>query len=1465
MILRPPIKGVSDILSSSDSPELTTRDMLNMRGIDPVTKQIRLSVRPALDKHIATQVSGAFPVRALRSVSFQRKSVLYTDKVSSVGVPLAPGDIKWSAIASSGKQVPDIDQDRQGNIWNIDGFAGIEKRNSAGELQLKIALPARSIDAQVRALRVATIGFVDAPPDGTDAVFAGVSTGGQQRDALMWCYRQISVKSEAGKPEIKTEKLWEFAPGAYIERIKLRDGLLYTAQNEPDKARSFVRIYNEIASAQPTLVREFETPYPVNDMDVRASDGAILTAHEPNLRRGLNPNFPSFSARDLAGEWSLRKLTDIEKRLWLDLNASDMDLEDGDAVDAFLDSGPGFRSLFQGAAANQPTFVKNGIGGLPAIRFSAAGSLQQSLASDTNPGINRQYDDQQRTMLPAYTGGKWIMFLVMSVPTEDTIRPILDQDNGIAGAGTDCDKLLANKDSRSGVATANPHGGKLSWLTTTTPTTGEGAGGGTTAGATGTPQIPFAADFANETGAFILTICHDGGAPATDQAQHSMMRINGRPIDRWMSREQTGLTATTIAARTFGTAMATFGQFDISRAIVLRDYSDGGAHGDPATGNIGTAGTVHYPRAIGVFGSVATPYGATSGNRYNDNEIERIEGMLAGEYGLSHLLPCGTGSVLTLTANMANGDTVTIDGRTYTIKTALTVPPVADEVFLGADGRATATNLYRAINNTGTPGVEYGFGTVAHATCRATCLNNESATVPKIKIETKGLTAVAVTETSATASWNNNPTSTLATVTAAANTYMPGHYPHPFNSNFGFPRPDDGSTVGVTIESKGKLLNSTEGILARWTPNGQIAWVATSRLATVTPAGTLPALDQKFGGIGYGCAFGYDTSTGVYSTGPMYSVAPGSQSEQAILRRMVDNTTSVTMTGTGTFGLTTGLLVGAGAASSPDYKYTRIAVDTFDNVYLPYYELDAGTGIMSIVCVSKTGVVQWEWRALSTAANPGGLCVIVDKLLPAYDGDPATRAFGVHLGTTTGYPTHTPGTPTVYRIEPVSVTQLGIQPTQTRLCGVANGDFVTSIGGGAFAAPVGSGTLSNPQLDTGPRYVSMTALFGEVFVTDGRNRLVYNARLDTLKLMEAKTAGDLKPRARLLCAWRGRLVWARFADNPHEWLMSALGDPYDYDISPPVQTATQAVLGTRAPKGTGQAPDIINGLVPLSDDRLIFLCESSIWMLDGDPMDGGRFWLISNATGGGFGNAWCLDEVGRLYFMGSRGVVYSFTPDRGIEQLSDNAIPERLRNIDFANTRCEMAWSNEHQGVHVLLVPSDYVGVVREHYFWSRKLDGWYPDSFSASDHAPMCTVTGDGDSASSRTVIIGCADGYLRYFNSTATSDDGEPVLARTLIGPLQPKSAPVEVHYKELRAVLASTQGGCGYRGFATDTPDSLGLPVFSGTWGPGPNPINFDAQAVGAFVAIEVSNGDTGSRFAVELIEMSAFGAGLKKVWQ
>lgn len=73
------------------------------------------------------------------------------------------------------------------------------------------------------------------------------------------------------------------------------------------------------------------------------------------------------------------------------------------------------------------------------------------------------------------------------------------------------------------------------------------------------------------------------------------------------------------------------------------------------------------------------------------------------------------------TAAPANNDTVTVNGRVYTFKTALsTGPAVAYEVLAGADITAAAANLVRAINDTGVEATNYGTGTAIHPDVSAT-------------------------------------------------------------------------------------------------------------------------------------------------------------------------------------------------------------------------------------------------------------------------------------------------------------------------------------------------------------------------------------------------------------------------------------------------------------------------------------------------------------------------------------------------------------------------------------------------------------------------------------------------------------------------------------------------------------------------------------------------------------------------
>lgn len=82
----------------------------------------------------------------------------------------------------------------------------------------------------------------------------------------------------------------------------------------------------------------------------------------------------------------------------------------------------------------------------------------------------------------------------------------------------------------------------------------------------------------------------------------------------------------------------------------------------------------------------------------------------------------------TLTAtDIVNGNTVTINGKTYTFQTTLT--DVNGNVALGLDLEATLLNLYNAINLTGEAGVDYADAMTQHTTVSAVDVTATTLTV----------------------------------------------------------------------------------------------------------------------------------------------------------------------------------------------------------------------------------------------------------------------------------------------------------------------------------------------------------------------------------------------------------------------------------------------------------------------------------------------------------------------------------------------------------------------------------------------------------------------------------------------------------------------------------------------------------------------------------------------------------------
>lgn len=231
-------------------------------------------------------------------------------------------------------------------------------------------------------------------------------------------------------------------------------------------------------------------------------------------------------------------------------------------------------------------------------------------------------------------------------------------------------------------------------------------------------------------------------------------------------------------------------------------------------------------------------------------------------------------------------------------------------------------------------------------------------------------------------------------------------------------------------------------------------------------------------------------------------------------------------------------------------------------------------------------------------------------------------------------------------------------------------------------------TSGNTTLNSSAPFIFSAQLFGSIYITDGFGYKIWVSANNTTTDW-TPTAGTLpgdppNTSGRLIEMWRSRIVISGLRTDPHNWFMSKLGDPLDWDYAPATVTEIQAVTGGVG--NVGKMPDVINCMIPYSDDLLVFGCDSSIWLMSGDPQAGGRLDLISDTIGMAFGRPWCKSPEGVLYFFSSRGEVYQMIPNGSPPQsLTEDTIDPLLKNTDLNTTFVRMAWNDEEDGFNLWL------------------------------------------------------------------------------------------------------------------------------------------------------------------------------------
>jgi len=385
---------------------------------------------------------------------------------------------------------------------------------------------------------------------------------------------------------------------------------------------------------------------------------------------------------------------------------------------------------------------------------------------------------------------------------------------------------------------------------------------------------------------------------------------------------------------------------------------------------------------------------------------------------------------------------------------------------------------------------------------------------------------------------------------------------------------------------------------------------------------------------------------------------------------------------------------------------------------------------------------------------------------------------------------------------------------------ISQGNVYTTTPGGTFWTPAANNTGETPPLNISGVIFS-AANIQKLWFADGINYAYFdpapNAVLPWIASAGVLPVDSANNTPRLIQTWRGRTVLSGLILDPQNWFMSAVGDPTNFDYSPLSISPTMAVAGNNSPLGLiGSA---ITTIIPYTDDVLVFGADHQIWLMQGDPADGGQLALVSDIIGMAWGIPWCKDPYGNIFFVSNKMGIYTMVPGQQPQRISQ-AIEQLLKDIDTGANSIRAVWDDRAQGCHfyitLLANPASTI-----HFFYEQRSGAWWTDTFGNTDLNPIATVTLDGNTAADRVVLLGSWDGYVRALSPDAPDDDGTPIASTVTIGPLLTQTQ-TTLLLKDLQAILGATSGSVTFsvQTGATAEIALTSVPVVQGVWGPGRN---------------------------------------------
>ena len=269
------------------------------------------------------------------------------------------------------------------------------------------------------------------------------------------------------------------------------------------------------------------------------------------------------------------------------------------------------------------------------------------------------------------------------------------------------------------------------------------------------------------------------------------------------------------------------------------------------------------------------------------------------------------------------------------------------------------------------------------------------------------------------------------------------------------------------------------------------------------------------------------------------------------------------------------------------------------------------------------------------------------------------------------------------------------------------------------------------------------------------------------------TFGELSEKAMIGCNYRGRATISGNSQFPHQWYMMRAGNPFDALYGG--DDAQSAVAGNNA--DAGELGDTVRALIPWKDDYLIFGCVNTMWYLTGDPCSGGEINELDLTTGIYGAKAWCFDSDGNFYFQGTNGLYRSKLPNKPV-CISEFRLPKLMgdESINPTTHRITLHYDRLRAGI-ILAITTIADGTNSNYWYDLRVLDEAGIGGFFPEEYPEECAIYSghyyEAQDPDYRKLIVGCNDGYLRFFDDTAKNDvlgddTGQLIDAYVTFGPI-------------------------------------------------------------------------------------------------